>query len=202
MTSTHLSRHFEQLRLERGLRPGQLAVLAGCSNPSKNGGRIRQFETTGKISRELLTKLIVALEVDRAVVVRLIETDQREYHERWLAWVNTPIRPYFVVRIMAAIYNEMALPRGLTQEEAETHTSNFAKKHSLMCCLVWSRRLSVWFDRDGVVYDRTEAVPGKINTPYSWFGNKSFIFSGDFTKPISIDAPPKKVGPFEKEEPA
>lgn len=198
--STNLSRHFEQLRLERGLRPSKLAALTGCNDPAKIGGRIRQFETTGYISRELLQKLMVALEVDKELVNQLIETDRHEYYEKWLDWVNTPIKPYFVLRIMAAIYNSMPLPKGLTQEEAEEYTSNFAKKTHKMCCLVWSRRLSVWFDSNGVVYNRTEAVPGVINTPYSWIGSKSFLFSGDLSRSVSVDFPPRKVGPFKKDE--
>ncbi len=193
--STHLSRYFEQLRLGRGLKPGQLAKLTACTNPSKIGGRIRQFEETGYISRELLIKLMIALEVDKALVDDLIATDRREYYERWLSWVDTPIRPYFVVRIIAAIYNSMRLPVGLTQEEAEEYTSTFAAKHRHKCCLVWSRRLSVWFDEMGVVYDRTEATPGVINTHYNWIGSKSTLFAGNLSQTVSVDLPPKQVGP-------
>ena len=42
--SSHLSRHLQLLRQRRGLRPGQLAVALGASNPSKVGSLIRCFE--------------------------------------------------------------------------------------------------------------------------------------------------------------
>jgi hypothetical protein len=195
--STHLSRHFERLRLERALRLGQLAGLMGCSNHSKIGGRIRQFEITGHISQELLKKLMAVLDVEDAVVEQLLAADHREYLEKWLDWVNSPIQPYLLLRIMAAIYQKEPIPEALTQEQAESYTSTFTKKNRKMCCLVWSRRLSVWFDSDGVVYDRTEAVPGVPNTTCSRVGSKSFLFAGDLSRVASMDLPPKKISPFD-----
>jgi len=50
--STNLSRHFQQQRLDRGMKPGQLARLAGCVNAQKNGNCIRQFELSGSIGQE------------------------------------------------------------------------------------------------------------------------------------------------------
>ena len=51
--STNLSRYFQQKRLDRGLKPGELARLAGCGNVQKNGSRIRSFELSGSIGQEL-----------------------------------------------------------------------------------------------------------------------------------------------------
>jgi hypothetical protein len=193
--STHLSRHFERLRLERELRPGQLAALMGCSNHSKIGGRIRQFEITGSISQELLKKLMAVLNVEDAVVKQLIAADHREYLEKWLDWVNSPIQPYLLLRIMATIYQKEPIPEALTQEQSENYASNFARDYGKKCCLIWSRRLSVWFDSDGVVYDRTEAVPGVPNTTCSRIGSKSFLFADDLSRVASLGMPPRKVGP-------
>jgi hypothetical protein len=197
--STHLSRHFERLRLERGLRPGQLAGLMGCSNQPKIGGRIRQFEITGSISQELLKKLMAVLDVEDAVVEQLLAADHREYLEKWLDWANSPIQPYLLLRIMAAIYQKEPIPEALTQEQAENYASNFARENGKKCCLIWSGRLSVWFDSDGVVYDRTEAVLGVLNTTCSRIGSKSFHFAGDLGRAVSVDLPPKKISPFDSE---
>lgn len=197
--STHLSRHFERLPLERELRPGQLAALMGCSNHSKIGGRIKRFEITGSISQELLKKLMAVLDVEDAVVEQLLAADHREYLEKWLDWVNSPIQPYLLLRIMAAIYQKEPIPEALTQEQAENYASNFARENEKKCCLIWSRRLSVWFDSDGVVYDRTEAVPGVMNSLCIRIGSKSLLFADDLSQVASIDLPPKKISPFDSE---
>ena len=88
--STHLSRYFQQKRLEKGLKPGQLARLAGCVNVPKNGGRIRSFELSGHIGQELFDKLAAVLEIDASTIERFVEQDRKEFFEAWLAWVSEP----------------------------------------------------------------------------------------------------------------
>ncbi len=126
--STHLSRYFQQQRLDRGLKPGQLARLAGCLNVPKNGSRIRTFELSGHITHELFEKIATVLEIDAATIQRLVEQDRREFFQAWLQWVNEPIKPYLVIRLMAAIYSSRALPAEIsTQEEAEKWASAVAR---------------------------------------------------------------------------
>jgi hypothetical protein len=141
--STNLSRYFQQKRLDRGLMPGHLARLAGCVNVPKNGSRIRQFELTGSIGREISEKVSAVLEIDPATIEQLIEQDRREFFQAWLAWVSEPIKPYLVIRLMAAIYSSRALPPEITTlEEAEKWASGIAGEMKKRCCLVWSRRIS------------------------------------------------------------
>ena len=91
--STHLSRYFQQQRLGRGLKPGQLARLAACVNVQKNGSRIRTFELSGTIGQELFERIAAALEIDAGTIERLVKQDRKEFFEEWLAWVNEPIQP-------------------------------------------------------------------------------------------------------------
>jgi hypothetical protein len=175
--STHLSRHFEQARLSRNLKPSELARLAGCVNILKNGNRIRQFELTGIISPELFDKLATALEIDAATVEKLVEEDRRESFDRWLEWVNKPIQPYLVERLIAAVYRKVPVPSEITtMDEAEAWAAAVALERRRKCCLVWSRRISVWFAEDGTVYSRTEAVPGEPNAPCMKVDGKKFLF--------------------------
>jgi hypothetical protein len=83
--STNLSRYFQQKRLDRDLKPGQLARLAGCLNVPKNGSRIRSFELSGRISQELFEKIAAVLEIDPATIEQLVEQDRREFFQAWLA---------------------------------------------------------------------------------------------------------------------
>lgn len=178
--STNLSRHFEQQRLARGLRPAQLAALMGFKNPVKTGNKIRQFELSGNIHPQLFQKLAVFLEVDGETIERLVEQDRREFFARWLKWVNEPITPYLLEKLMPVIYRSVRLPADITtQEEAERWAASYAKEPGRKCCLVWSRRISIWFNEAGKLVGRTEAVPDRPNEPWIEVGGKPFQFGQD-----------------------
>lgn len=192
--STHLSRHFEQQRLARNLKPGQVAQLCGSSNVSNVGSRIRVFELSGNVSKELFGKLVAVFEIDAGTIESLVEQDQREFFEQWLAWANEPITPHLVIRVMAAIYTTRAVPPAITtMEAAESWASWVAREIKKRCCLVWSRRISSWFGEDGSLLQRTEAVPGEPNVPWIKIGGRMFLFGDDLrsTTPVVW---PKKPG--------
>ncbi len=191
--STNLSRFFEQARLARGLKPGQLAQLIG-KNVSKIGNSIRTFELTGDISKELFGKLVAFFEIDAETIERLVEQDRREFFEKWLAWVNDPITPHLVVRIIAAIYTSKAVPPEITtMEKAETWAAAVAKESRRKCCLVWSRRISIWFDERGDLVGRSEAMPGEPNVPWMRIGGKTFNF-GEELRSVNVVDWPRKPG--------
>lgn len=197
--STHLSRYFAERRREAGRKPGELARLAGCGNVEKNGGRIRTFELTGRISRELFERLARILEIDGPTIERLVEQDRQEFFARWLAWVNEPIKPYLVIRLIPGIYSRRGVPTEITTlEEAETWASSVAAGCSRHCSLVWTRRISSWFDGNGVLLERTEAVPGEPNTPWMSVQGKGRPFLlGDGLRPGSLSTGPTRppIGP-------
>jgi hypothetical protein len=193
--STHLPRYFEQRRLTRGLRPSQLAQLAGCTNILKNGNRVRQFELTGNISPELFHKIAAALQVDPATIDRLVEQDRREFFEKWLQWVNEPIKPHLVVRLIAAVYSQRAVPPEITTiAEAEAWASAVARQEHKRCCLVWSRRISCWFNEDGTLIGSTEAMPDEPNVPWMRIGGKAFTFGPDLGSLAQVDWPKQPSG--------
>jgi len=86
--SSHLSRHFENLRIQRGLRPGQLAALLGATNCEKVGSLIRRFEQGGPITDHWLEKLIDVLKPDPDVLRRCLELDQE--HSKLQHEVQSP----------------------------------------------------------------------------------------------------------------
>jgi hypothetical protein len=190
--STNLSRYIQQKRLDKGLKPGQVARLAGCVNVQKNGSRIRSFELSGSIGRELFEKIAGALGIDAGTIKRLVEQDRREFYQAWLEWVNEPNQPYLVMRLMAAIYSSRAVPPEIaTMEEAERWASAVAKEIHLRCCLVWSRRISCWFNEEGKLTHRTKARPGEPNTPWIKMGGKgpAFLFGDDLGTVSMLDWP-------------
>ena len=192
--STNLSRYFQQKRLDRSLKPGQLARLAGCVNFPKNGNRIRTFELSGSIGQELFERIAAVLEIAPATIDQLVEQDRSEFFQAWLAWVSEPIKPYLVIRLMAAIYSSRAVPPEITtMEEAEEWASGIAGEIKKRCCLVWSRRISSWFSEDGTLTQRTEAVPGEPNMPWIKVGGKgpAFLFGEDLGMASRVDWPKK-----------
>lgn len=142
--------------------------------------RIRVFEQTGSISWELFEKLAAFFDIDADVIEKLVEQDRREFFQKWLDWVNEPIQPHLVVRIISAVYSRRELSPGIvTIEEAEAWAASVAKESRMKCCLVWNRRLSIWFDETGRIAGRTEAVPGCRHIHW-------FVCGRDNTEPIEI----------------
>jgi hypothetical protein len=97
----------------------------------------------------------------------LLERDQREFLDYWTRWVNEAIQPFLVLKMIPAVYSRRNLPDNLRAiEDAEAWASSLAAAHRQKCCLVWSRRISSWFNEDGTLSHRSEAVPGEPNMPY------------------------------------
>jgi hypothetical protein len=190
--STNFSRYFQQKRLDRGLKSGQLARLAGCMNVPKNGSRIRSLGLSGNIGQELFERIAAALEIDARTIEQLVEQDRREFYEKWLAWANEPIKPFLVIRLIPAVYSSRPVPPGITtMEEAEKWASAVAGEIKKRCCLVWSRRISCWFSDDGTLQKRTEAVAGEPNVPWIKIRGKTFLFGGDLRSVRRVDWPEK-----------
>jgi hypothetical protein len=177
--TTHVATFFTKRRLSLGLRLSEVALRVGYrrTNRSLSHGcnKLHRFETTGNINSQLFTKLMAALDIDQATVNALSQKDL----EDWLAWANEPIKPYLVVRLMAAVYSRVEVPDEVVSvEEAERYASGFAKEHRLRVCLVLSRRVSVYYDANGSFEFASEAVPnGGPNQPYTKIGGRRCLMS-------------------------
>lgn len=161
-----LGEHFRTERERKGLTLGQLARLAGYRNASKGARRISVFEREGMVKEDLLVKLAEALKIDWLTVLDLEEQDRRAYLAEWERWASETVPMVLVARLIPAVYKQVPLPPEVTtQEAAESFAREFAMEHAWRCCLVVSRRLSVWIGKDGEIEARTEAKPGQPNMP-------------------------------------
>ncbi len=173
---SQLANHFRTARLNKGLNLAQLARLVGYKNVCKGANRINAFERGGSVHADLRRKLAEVLGIDQLTVDRLMEEDRRQFFAEWNAWANEPIRPYLIVRLMAAVYSPHDLPEKIQSvEEAEAYAAHVARTRHLRCCLVLSRRISVWIEADGSISGATEAVPGEPNTPVTKIGGKTCL---------------------------
>jgi hypothetical protein len=167
--STHLSRYLQLLRQQRGLRPGQLAVALGASNPSKVGSLIRSFELGEPLSDHWLQALIRELQPDPAELRRCLERDQAEAQQQleldrqaWEAWADEPIDPFLTIRYIPAVYGVREVPQAFCTPRDTTEDNAWArvraeewaaaelKRFRAKGFLSWTRRELTWFDAHGV----------------------------------------------------
>lgn len=153
--TTHLADHFARRRLERGLRPAQLARSIGYTNIARGCRRIEMFERTGRVTPDLLTKLSLALDVEQTTINRLFRQDYQE----WLRRMNVPIRPYLLRRMLFG-GGPLRIPSGFKSFPAmEKYAASLAQKWQMDVCLVVSHRIGVWFAKDGSLKEVIEQVP-------------------------------------------
>ena len=166
--SGHVSRLLQTLRLQRGLKPGELAARLGASNVSKIGSLIRGFELGEPLSDYWLQTLLSYLQPEPADLRRCLALDQAEADQRleldrtaWEAWADEPIEPFLTIRYMPAVYGVREVPaafctprvsaednawaRARTEEWASAELKRFHAKGFLN----WSRRERTWFDEGG-----------------------------------------------------
>lgn len=152
--SSHLSRLLESLRLQRGLKPGQLAARLCARNISKVGSMIRAFELGEPMSDHWLQKLINELQHDQADLQHCLELDMAEAadqleRERMAreAWADEPIEPFLTIRYMPAVYGVRKVPRPfcISREQAEDWAADELRRFSVKGFLNWSRRERTWY---------------------------------------------------------
>lgn len=167
--STHLSRHLQFLREQRGLRPGQLAVQLSACNPAKVGSLIRGFELGEPLSDHWLQALIAFLQPDADDLRRCLALDQAEAQRQqeldrqaWEAWADEPIEPFLTIRYMPAVYGVREVPKAFctprdtaednawARDRAEEWAANELGRFRAKGFLSWNRRQRTWFDEGGL----------------------------------------------------
>lgn len=170
---SHLSALFRHRREASRISLGDLARHCGYTNVSKGSNRIQKFEATGDIEPSLLGKLASALGITSAEIHRAVAEDRAE----WEAWASEPIEPHMIVRLVAAFYSRSAIPLELRGDRAamEEFAGDYAATNRVRVCLVLSRRLSVWFERDGRCSGATEVTFGRRNGPTMTVDHRPFL---------------------------
>lgn len=167
--STHLSRYLQFLREQRGLRPGQLAVAIGASNPSKVGSLIRSFELGDPLSDHWLQALVEELQPDPSDLRRCLRLDQEEAQRQleqerlaWEVWADEPIDPFLTIRYLPAVYGVREVPRAFctprdtaednacARDRAEDWAAAELKRFRAKGFLSWTRRQRTWFGERGL----------------------------------------------------
>jgi hypothetical protein len=169
--SSHLGKYFKEKRLAVGLTLGKLAGMMGYRNINRGCRRIRQVEEdSGYCKHEkLLSKLAAVLKIDDETIIGLIEEDVDAYKQ----WEKAnPVDPHLVVRYMAAVYGRCKLPKNITTlEDSRKFASDKAVEMRFSVCLVWSHRLSIYYDQHGHEGGWSE------KQPYMSYKGKRFLLN-------------------------
>ena len=195
---THVSRYLANLRIDRELKPGQLASIMQARNISKIGSLIRQFELTGEISLYWFKKLISELNPQKDVLQKCITEDQEahrkqieEQKKKWNQWADTPIDPYLTIRYIPAVYVTKSIPKAFTslREDAEWWCSNELKNFGAKGYLNWTRREQTFFEKGGSNLWRCSATFEEPPVS-SWMkvsgSSQKFIFQEELTSIVKV----------------
>ena len=196
VTATPLGRFLKARRIAAGFeRPGRLARLLRPGKPaatiSRLGSRIRYLEEECLGDRTLFDEVVAALGITPDELAPVFDEEEAfrrareaEYRRGWEAWADLPIRPFLVTKAIPGIYfSKESPPTVTTLEEAEAWAAGVMREEGFRNpwprCLIFSRRLGVWLDRDGNVTERRPSTPDGPAHPRTRTGNKLFLFGAD-----------------------
>ena len=155
-----------QRRKAAGLKVSALAQRCGYQNISNGSQRIHDLEKYGVVHADLLRKLAAILGITEAEYTPLLVADEQDRLRAWAAWANEPVKPRCILHLMPGMYSPLALPEWVTtQDQAREFVAEKARELKHRCCLVWSRRISIFFAADGTVEAIREATPGEDVAP-------------------------------------
>ena len=193
-----MSRYLANLRIDRELKPGQLASIMQARNISKIGSLIRQFELTGEISPYWFKKLINELNPQKDVLQKCITEDHEvhrkqieEQKKKWNQWADTPIDPYLTIRYISALYVTKSIPKAFTssREDAELWCSKELKNLGAKGYLNWTRREQTFFEKGGSNLCRCSATFEEPPAS-SWMkvsgSSQKFIFQEELTSIVKV----------------
>ena len=152
--STRLSEHFEAVRIAQGLRPGDVATLAGYADRGLWGSRLKAFEQQGEASDERIARWAEALAIDAATISALEGDLRKDARATWEAWVSQPVPVSLVIRPFGGMWIGRPIPGDLVGREAIIDwVKDRCEYRSLLRCVLWNRRHSTYFRADGTSYD-------------------------------------------------
>ena len=166
--TTKLSGYIKQERVNQGLNFGELAKLMGYKNISRGMRRAIDLEREGVVHPEVLEKIIKALELDRNIIDRYIKEDNEQKRREFEEWLSEPIQPYYILRIIPAIYQSYDLPGNFsTEEEAAEYVAGIAKEKQKKALLCLSRREKISINEKGEIMGKIKTTIENAHYPYT-----------------------------------
>jgi hypothetical protein len=153
---TPLSSHFESVRLSLGLKPGQVAKLAGA-DPSIGGSRLKEFERDGIASDRDITRWAAALGIPAETVSALESDARKRARAEWEAWAAVPIEPILTIKPIPAIWIRRPIPAELTtHEQIDDWVRNRCEYRPVLRCVQWSRTRATFYRPNGTSWENID----------------------------------------------
>ncbi len=166
--STNLSRFVKGERLKQGLNYAELAGKMNYTNVNRGMRRVIDLEREGIVHSEVLEKISDALNLDRDYINALINKDRQEQEEEFEKYLSEPIQPYFILRIIPAIYQSYDLPGNFsTEEEAAEYVAGIAKEKQKKALLCLSRREKISINEKGEIMGKIKTTMDNAHYPYT-----------------------------------
>ena len=115
------------------------------------------------IERKIPLSYLDYLGVKRSVLDCTLELDCQEYERA----KTIPLYPRFaVIRLMAGVYGEKALPKNIPESEAVELLRDLSREKKLRCCISYPELKTVFVERSGEV--RVAYYPPRIKFTKRW----------------------------------
>jgi hypothetical protein len=185
MATNYIGELIHDTRIRRSMTFGDLARACGAitaKQTSRIAQRIVLFEREGVRDRNLLQRVVAALDLDAVVVNDLLRRQREEELAEWNAWADEPVPMKLHVRPFGGFWFSKSLPVEIENEaQAVEHARRMTVgREELRVVLAVDRRRSMTFTR-GQLVGTMEATPERSVTPHVEIGGKRIVFeaSGD-----------------------
>lgn len=162
-----LGRLVEARRLGMGLRPGELAVRARLRHDAPSGGsELRKLELHGVAGLVTIVRVLEALGIDDATVLRACGLDLAAMRVRWEAWADVQDPVSVSVRLLPAVWMRAAPPAGTDPEGILAWATGHPQWRHCVRCIRWSRRHCTYLRPDGTSYEVHASFPEDCPEPW------------------------------------
>jgi len=98
------------------------------------------------LNRRIPLSYLEALDIHLDALECAREADEKEFE----AALKVPRFPKAaIIRVFAAMYDDLKFPKGTTEEEAIAITTKFSREKRVSCCINYGNLLSLWIEPDG-----------------------------------------------------
>lgn len=177
MSANYLGQLISIERLRRRWSIGDLARRCGAvtaRQTSRTAQRLVLFERESVRDRNLLQRVISALDLDVVTVVGLLDRQHLEELEEWNRWADEEVPMELHMRPFAGLWIKLPLPVEIAADELraiEYAKQMTAARRELIVVLALNRRRSLTI-REGQIVAAMEATPNVTATPFMSIGGE------------------------------
>lgn len=181
MATNYIGELIHDTRIRRSMTFGDLARACGAitaKQTSRIAQRIVLFEREGVRDRNLLQRVVAALDLDPVVVNDLLRRQHEEELAEWNAWTDEPVPMKLHVRPFGGFWYSQPLPveiEGDALQAIEHARRMTVDREELRVVLAVNRRRSMTFAR-GQLVGTMEATPTVTVTPHMEIAGKRIVF--------------------------